>query len=392
MTDGQVLYAVLFLVYLADCFCWVGRRSVALVSPWLDRWRPTFGTPPFGNDKGSLLLVNPLLPLGRVIRSHLTAVAIAPEGICAANPQTLPGAERWDRAEDALAFADVSEVAADQSVLKINGRRFARCGGPAQARELAELIGRAAKASAKKREKLVRAYVESQYDAGAARTRLDRAVKVSRPALVVCNLFFVFLFAVAPVLVRFFGLAPLIWPVVGALYGLAAVVSVLFYLAHRSLYPDERGERVLDVVKMMLCPPLAIRAVDMLTADAAGRASPLVVATTLAPEESAAFIRHFVRDLANPLARGTADPLAERIAAWHLATHRELAVAHVERAAPEIAAALFEPPEREGESEVWCPRCLAQFSEDHGTCPDCEGVGLARFAGGPAEAKGEGNG
>ena len=64
MSDLQLLFLVLALLYGWECACWVGRGSVAIRS-WLGRrWRITHPGTLLGNQRGGFVFAHPLPPLG----------------------------------------------------------------------------------------------------------------------------------------------------------------------------------------------------------------------------------------------------------------------------------------------------------------------------------------
>ena len=392
MSDGQVLFLVLCLLYLSDCFFWIRRGTAAFVSPWGARWRAAGGTRLFGNDRGYPLFLNPLPPLDRVVLAHLAPVSISPRGVRAGTRQTLPGAEGGKRTAEALPFERIAKARADGPWLRIDGAKFARCGSPAQAREVAELIGRAAAVPENKREPLIRHWVAGRYSGKNAAAALAGADDAARPPRRMAVAFFVFLFAVAPAAAVVVGLVPTFYPLAALTVAFAVAMAVAFGFGHRSVFPGEGGDRAAHVAKMVLCPPAAIRAADALTAEAASSFSPLVVACELSADDHRAFAATFLRDLKHPLADDPADALAAEVATWYLDLERRQATKYVEKRHPRLLEEAFAPPAPEPGSASYCPRCRAQSADDAAQCPDCEGVALVPFAGGKAAGKGKADG
>lgn len=388
MSDVQLLYLVLCLLYLSDCFCWVRRQSLAFVSPWWRCWRVAMGSALFGNDRGGLLLLNPLPPLGRVFLAHLSPISLSPAGVCAANRQSLPGAVRPRQSGNAIAFERIERAAADGLLLKINGARFAGCGSARQAAGLAATINAVVALPAAEREAAISAHLAGQFAREKAAETLEQARSLTRPLSWWCLIFFVGLFVVAPILVIIFGLAYVIVPIVIFLYAFAVQIAILFHEAHKKLYGAEKQDRLTDVVKMILFPPAAIRAADRLNAEALSPFNPLVTAALLSPQDTAAFVESWLRDLAHPLRQELNDPPAVAIAAWYAARQLEQALAFVKRHDPPRAEAFSAAPEPAGASATYCPRCGEQFALEAGECPDCPGVELVPFTrSGTAEKK-----
>lgn len=384
ISDGQALLFVLVLLYLAECLIWVKKQSVAFVSTLGRRWRVATPVSWLGNANGALLVLNPLPPPGRVFLSHLLPVSISPSGVCAFNSQTLPsGARPATQTGEFVGFAEIRECSADGAYLVINGEKFAKCATPKQAKALAKVIAEVKAAKSSRREALVRSWVSKQFDAKEASGVWHEAEGAIGLIRWMCAMFFVYLFVAAPIVVTFYGLERLIIQIGATMVVLAIVVAIMFFRTHRRFYPAETQERLENFVKMILCPPVSLRAADVLTKHLLSEYSPVVVASVLAGPGSTSgsserqFVRSFVLDLQHPLKHESTDEKAVETIDWMNAEQLQACLKHVERAGYE---SLLGPTQREGDSVSYCPRCGVQFVVADGECPDCPGVELVAFA------------
>src|SRR6266436_10022644 len=102
-----------------------------------------------------------------------------------------------------------------------------------------------------------------------------------------CVLLFVFLFLMAPVLIRLRGLER-IWPVLLAyLIWSLAWIGWSFLRAHRALYPEHKEGRWQQMLVLALSPFSAIRANDVLSRDLFCAFHPMAVACVLLSKEDA---------------------------------------------------------------------------------------------------------
>ena len=366
--EGETLLFVLILLYLSECLIWVKRESVAFVSAWR-RWRLATPSSWLGNARGGLLFLNPLPPSGKVYLSHLSPVSISPSGVCAFNVQTLPSEARSPlHTGEFLPFGKIKEAGVDGSYLTINNERFAKCVTAKQARTLAGVIVEIAKAPTSKREGLARSWIAKQYSASEATTRLKEAQASIKPIQSLGLILFMFLFVFTPVLGFFFGLIKLIVPVAIVMVFLAVEIAVLFRRAHRQLYPAESSERLESMVKMVLCPPVAIRAADVLTKNSLAEFSPIVLAEVLAGDNERQFVRSVILDLKYPLKHELSDASAVETITW--AANERLRVCERYVLAP------IQPEEN---SMSYCPRCECQFVAAADECPDCPGVRVIKI-------------
>lgn len=378
ISDGQTLLFILALLYLTECLIWVKKQSVAFVSNSGKRWRVTTPKSWLGNSNGGMLLLNPLPPPGRVFLSHLLPISISPAGVCAFNSQTLPwGARSTTHAGEFVPFSAINKATTDGAYLLFNGEKFTRCVTPKQAKALADLITEVGAAKSSKRETVLRSSLAKQFDAKQAANVQREAEDADGPIRWLCSLSFVFMFVATPILVTIFGLERLIIPIAVAMVLLAAQTAFMFYRAHRKLFPRESQERLENVVKMILCPPVSLRAVDVLTRNVLSEFNPLVVANVLEGADEQRFVRGIVLDLQHPLLHEVTEEKALATVNWMGAEQLRLSREYVKQVGLEN---LFGPTERAGDSLSYCPRCSEQFVMTKGECPDCPGVALVAFS------------
>ena len=329
-----------------------------------------------------MLILNPLPPPGRVFMSHVLPVSISPSGLCAFNLQTLPSGSRpATQSGEFVSFDSIKKTSTDGAYLVVNGEKFARCATPKQAKALASIIDAVIAAKPARREALFRSWLTKQFDARAA-TRVWREAEESIGVIRwTCSIFFVFMFVGMPVLVTLFGLEQLIIPLAVGILALAVQIGILFFLAHRKLFPAESHERFESMAKMILCPPVSLRAADVLTRNLLAEFSPIVVANVLAGPGARQFAREFVLDLQHPLKHEVTDAKAVETIDWMNAAQLKACVEHVQRDGKITLESLLQAADREGESVSYCPRCGVQFVIGAGDeCPDCPGVGLVAFS------------
>jgi hypothetical protein len=375
MTDGETLLLILILVYLSDCLIWVKRESVAFISIWGGRWRLTVPASWLGNANGAVMFLNPVPPAGRIHLSHLLPISISPSGICAYNLQTLPSEARSPaQTGQFLPFNKIKTAATEGVYLVVNDEKFAKCATAGQAKMLDQLIREIVKASTTKRERILREWMQKQFAVDDAAARLKEGKAMIEPVQELSLILFLFLFVFTPTLTSIFGLMPLIIPVAVVMIVLAVLTGIMFFRAHKRLFPKEGSERFENLIKMILCPPVSIRAPDVLSRNLLADYSPIVLASLLAGSGEQQFVRSFVLDLQHPLKHEVSDEVAEKTMRW--AVDEQLNFCLERFLKPEDLRA---PSSREKDSISYCPRCRCQYVVSETDCPDCPGVALVAF-------------
>jgi len=381
MTDGQTLFVILSLLYLSDCLVWIGRRTVLFSSPWCRRWRASFADERFGNDDGSVALLNPFPPLGSNFFGQWAPISMSPSGVCAFTLQAFQGTGRPFQTGMVLAYEEISEPRADGKHLLLNGSRFVKCCTAEQAKSLAELIKRVSSEPTEKREKLIRESLIVQFAKEEAIKLLAQVSDLAAGMRWTCSAFFIFLYVITPILVSAFGLIRFVIPVTVVMLLSALFISVTYFRAHKALRPSQPHDRLSNLVKMILCPPVAIRAADLLTLNAMSRFHPVLLANLLLGSDSVEFTRAVISDLKHPIRHDLTDPRALSIVSWHAACDLDACTKFLEAQNPKILDNFLAPPSWDGVSSAYCPRCSCQFATRAGECPDCSGVELLPFSG-----------
>jgi hypothetical protein len=382
MGELESLLLVLALIYLSECLVWVPRGALAF-----DSWRGIrFGLRPSGawmsNQRGGLLLSNPLPPLGTVIIVPDLLLSLAPAAVFAYSSVCLdPAGRPWQTARH-LPFKEIRNVAVDGRKLLVNGELFLKASSTFSARRLAESLRSLRKTPEHERAAAIKQLLGEGLDAEKLSARWRDFQTRARPIRMLSNGLFVYLFlVVAPLILRFgfgqFGL----WLLAGML-AQTITIAVLFRRAHKSLYPDAGEERLKPFLTMLLAPPAAVRAPDVLARHLLEHFHPLVVARVLcSPDRFKSFARQTLLDLRYPLLPVCPTNVPEPVAAeqWFRAARREAAEKFVQRAGlkPDELTAMPEPTEPANQS--CCPRCGAQFVTRSGTCSDCGGRPLEPF-------------
>ncbi|MCE5228172.1 hypothetical protein LLG95_01065 [bacterium] len=378
MTDGQKLLLILGLLYLYDCLVWVPGRAVLFASAWIGRWRASFSSDfHLGNRDGGIGMLNPLPFLGGNFLSSGSPVSIAPAGVCAAVTDAF--ATRDAQSDSVLGYDEIAQSGTDGKYLVLNGARFARCADEGQAASVLELVRQIIKTPADRREHRIRREIAERFDKTAAAERLGRANQLARRLRWWCCALFVLIYAAAPAAALRFGVNAIVIPVAIAMLLAGWFITFLYIRAEKRLNSTPSHDRFSHVANMVLCPPAAIRAADSLTLRSMSCFHPLVVADLLLGDAFESFALRIIRNLKHPVQAGIADPKALEIIAWHARAQLGACVNYLKEQCSIEADDLLAPPQWDGVSAAYCPRCSAQYTVESGDCIDCHGIKLIPF-------------
>ena len=371
MTEVQVLFLILAGVYLLQCIGWAPLESEVLRISW--RFRAKIlphGLPlRFGHYK--LFLLNPFSPLaGAIICESFPSVRTSDEEFSAdSNPPKLSGvtSSRMIR----LNCQEKQQIRSAGKEVRSAGRVLFFAHSEACANFLAGVLDRVRKKSPQERDRAFEREFEKMFDTKKVALRLEEYKSHAAFLRTTCVLLFVFLFLMAPVLIRLRGLER-IWPVLLAyLIWSLAWIGWSFLRAHRALYSGQKEGRWQQVMVLALSPFSAIRANDVLLRDLFCAFHPLAVAWVLLSKED-------VRVQAERTLRQSLFRTDKDAASSDAAMRRALESFLAKNGMPQEE--LLRPPLREsGNCRTYCPLCLAQFVLAEGECPDCGEVQLKTF-------------
>lgn len=384
MGDLESLLLIIAAIYLTECAVWVRRSSVAAQQGPGGQWRLRHAGVVLGNAHGAVVMANPLPPLGTLLLSHPFPVSLSPQAMLSFTSVCLDAGGRPPQSARWLKYPEARTIGTEGSSVFVNETVFAKSPSSSAARRLAALMRELKSLSEKERAPAIRRALAATLDAKAVRKRWEEFQMRSPRLRSLGNVLFVYLFVIAPGLIWYFGLRHA-WPgVVAGLLVQTFSIGWHFWRAHGALYPGGSEERFTPFLTMLLAPPTAIRAHDLLARRLVENFHPLAVAEVFCP--GAPFqqlARRALLDLRFPVLPSTPSPEPDVVQTeeWFRGVLLEECEKAVERAGLKPSE-LTQPPARsESAHRSYCPRCDAQFVVEAGTCADCGGRALVAIPG-----------
>jgi len=381
MSDGQALLLVLGLLYLSECLIWLPRNSVAFVSPNGRLWRAVLASARYGNSQGALMFMNPLPPLSAVYLGHPLPVSFSPQHACAYISQAWTPVGRPKQTGSVVRYEDMDSVNASGKNVEVNGRLFVKCPSSHMAGQVAGILEKLASLPEPGRAEELKRILAKRFDSKGIRAAIEDCAERTRRLRALCNLLLVYLFLVAPLVAWRFGVTRALIPAAAVMLLTAAAVSVLFHRSHKLLYPAAREERITSLLKMVLCAPIAIRAVDLVSRERLSAFDPLAIASVLCQRpDFGKLARRVICDLQHPIRIALPDEDAAAAERWHRTALEDTLTEFLRESGMDVSA-LVKPPSPQDEScQSYCPRCECQYAVPAGECRDCEGIRLMPFS------------
>ncbi len=210
-------------------------------------------------------------------------------------------------------------------------------------------------------------------DAALLQRRLDLYNESAKPLFRAEGALVIHLFVVVPLVWSTVGIA-VAWPyLLAGLLVMHLCVLITFFRAHRHVFESSRGDRWSAAMPFLLAPPMATAAHMALTKPMARGLHPVAAAFPLCDDES-------FRELALDYVRRAEFPLSDPDPENPSETPAPMRGALRSLAERRLGPIELDAPQRESETaRTYCPRCLAEYSDESGTCADCAGVALKGF-------------
>jgi hypothetical protein len=385
MTDAQVLFVALGILYLWECLVWVPRGTVVFRRFGPRRAaRVHDGSRLPGPHVAGLLFSDPLPSFGLAAVTAWLPVSLSIRGVYSYVAFAFNPGGRHDQVERWEPFDHIRSIAVRERDVLVNDTLFVRAASPALAAHLAALVRDLRGRPEAERAARIEAEIERSFDDGAVRDLLARYDREAAPIRRLGAILLLHLFVVLPVVLWLRGLIAT-WPwLLGSTLALAAIVAWRYWVAHARLDPAGGVDRWGSAVAMVLCPPLAARAAVLLSRDRFALHHPLAVGAVLCDAADAGRLAAgLLLDARCPVAPPcpAEDPGAREAEGWYrdrVLRAMEGFVARTRGSADDLLSRVV--PERDG--RACCPRCRVQYRSTEGVCADCGGLLLQPIHGG----------
>jgi hypothetical protein len=379
MIEFWLLLAVFLILYIGECLVWVRAGAVGF-RLWSNPARALgIVTKPHVSPRSTVAVVFPFVFRNEIIVSSSLPILVAPEGI-ALDPMFISGAVR----DEFWAFEDIRHITTDERKIVINESTFFISSSESEAVATVDFLRRLKIKPPSERRTQIEKEIARRLDPKLADARLkeflDRTFTVSLSSLALL----IFVFILAPVAVRLFGLGATWRYLLGFLIFNALLIIWDFYRAHRELFGPEKTMPWSDIFTILLSPPAALRATKYLAKNFAYEHHPLALAAARCSAEdfralASITLRELLYSADSSGGNGASDDPAANFREWSRNAFRT-AVAKVVKDRGQNPDDLIASPLRESSNvQSYCPRCLSQFLIPEGVCTDCNRISLRRF-------------
>ena len=388
MSDLQLLFLVLALLYGWECACWINRGSVAFRSWWGWHWKAAHPGTLLGNQRGGFVFVHPLPPLGTIFTGTQFPLSQSPDAVLACVATSVNPTGRPVQNGNCFAWSEIKSIEARGKKVLLNGEPLFKASAPGFAAKMAQTLRQVRDGTKTEREKLIRQTLNQGFDTSQITQQWQEFKRQTSSLRLVTNALFIYLFAVSPLIIWRFGFQRT-WPfLLAVLLALTFAIAMLFRRGHKKFYPDAEDERFTHFLIIFLSPVTAIRACDALSRPLLEAYHPLALANVFCPTERfEAMARSYWREILCPALPicPREDRLALETERYWRAVLQDAAGQFLKRSGIDTDALNQPPLPADDTCLSYCPRCLAQFTAREGICVDCGGLALAPFAtAGPA--------
>lgn len=384
MTDGQLLFLIMALIYVGECLVWLPKGALACLKGMGSRARLKSAPSNFSSSKGGWVLASPFPPLGKVFVTRPLPVCLDENRfviftIESPNPGYRPEASsgigfEWD---------EIERITRDGKKILVNGNLLLKESSPEAAFRLAEFLREIWKAEKSQRRSLIASQLERSFN----ESRVARLIRFwERKTISLrfwCNILLLLLFGGIPACLIFYGPSLELLTCGLAALGTMFLIAFRFLALYKRCYPGLGFDRWQWFFLILLVPQQSMRAHDLLLKGVTAEFHPLAVADIALPEESERrqeTLGSLYRDLCFPLKWDS--QLATKEFETVSGYYRDFLFPAVEKFGirkGDEEKRWLEPVREEGEIS-YCPRCSERFlSEEVTHCHDCDGIPVQAF-------------
>lgn len=298
MSDGEQLLLVFSLIYLSGCLVWVNRRMVFFSSWFGGTWRVVVADYLWGNSSGRVYLLNPFPPLGFMFVTYLFPVSLSPTNIVAYNVQTVGNSGRPSQSGQMAPVVLSTSFSRRGSELIVDGKSFCNIGDVTTAHKLVVLLNKIKGCDETAREEAIHSFWAERLDVRNAKKQIRTVLTVSRPMRFLCSAAFFLFFAIIPLVSIRCGVDLAVVFGGAAMLLSALIICAAYFFCHRRHYPAFKEGIWGELMKMMLCPPSALRAGDLIMGKLSAPLDALPVAALLLNGSGReVFLKEYLADL-----------------------------------------------------------------------------------------------
>lgn len=375
MTDLQTLYLTFVVLWLVEGILWLPSTAVLFVTyPWAARLRAAGAH--LGGERGQLLMTDPWPGLALPIAGQFPGLWFSPDFVLRI---AHPASSHADSAGSTVPVDNLGAVQTDDDTLFLDGRPFVKLGSPLAAELAARLLCELQRSDSTERETCIRKHVRAMFDESEIAATRDQFGRHVLPLRILCPALLLWLLGAAPVLTYVLPLEISVLTILAGYAVLAVAIGVTAYRLSGVQGMTTRWQRVGLLIRILLYPPAAVRAVDSFGLNALAQYHPVALAGVVCrPPLFADFASKVLRHLTYPLAADTpaGSEVGAEALAWYREILREKVAACLLSHGIERTAALTWGLAIDQVGTSYCPRCLIVYDGDRGECSDCAGIRL----------------
>jgi hypothetical protein len=355
MTDGQWLFVLFTLLYLAECLRLVPAGAWLFASAGSRGWlRRAFAPLDFS---GRRVLLLPVLP---PLSAH-TVLMPWRQLPCEAGLEVL---NEGGQQEAMIVWADLKPVVVD-GALRLDAHHRVRFHHAGLAEKAAVMLRKWSGMKLEARERDFEKMARASLDEKVLMSHLAESAQLTRRLRGLAAVIFVLCFGIIPVIYRWFGDGVEVMWAAGLMLVMMWTQAVMFWRVAGRLKEGKVPYRFWKTLAMLFLPQFGLRASDHIIQARPLEMHPLAACASLPEPERLKLARQWWKSVCYSSAASSA--LQQRVfSAFWKQQHLDESL-------------LEQIPERQPGSTAYCPRCQSQFREADMLCQDCGGLPLKPF-------------
>ena len=379
MTDEQLFLIVFFLFYIAESVFWISRNQVAFTGKIFQKYFLQYPDKYIGNEKGGLILANPLLPSRLVFIAEPLPLSMDDTAVCSVSTYRLNfSAESKNNQVRLVNWNDITSVNTIDNEIHINGQLFTKCSSSDSAEKWARIIQKIKSTQKPDRNSLIKKSIMDSFNADEIIKSRSSFSRISFPLRMLCNLLTAYVFIIAPLIIIQYGLMYTILNIF-LLYVFFHLLTLITFIItkYKSKLRISKSDFITILIKVSLFPPALMHVNDYLSVKVMDKFHPLALGLELLPQNKfESMAKAWILKLKYPQYFQQLSEEKQKV----IQNFNQMEMDHIKSILSKykididklIAPKLSDDPNLKS----YCPRCHTEYAIDKGYCSDCNDMEL----------------
>lgn len=371
------LYIVILIIFIIESIVLIEENTFLIYSSWFF-FKASYKEGIYKWGKKYLKFLNPVLPFSDVFLTDFPIISYSPIGISSIKSNELKIESNQSAGRTFYTYDEIKIIHSEENKIYINDQLFTSCSSDVAAKFTVRFLKELKESDNESIEKKIDVYLNTIFDIKTLNSKYDSFDKSTIYLKVVTQIYWLYLFVILPLLLFKFNYFLIFEPLLFILIALHIITIILVYLTKISVYKkNPHYDFQSNFIKIILSPFAACWSNMILSKDYLTEFHPLVVLKKLIPAKDFVYYGgKIVREYKYCDENFSSNINENEIIKWNREKLDSKIVKFLNDNGDNLQAFILPFSKFNPAAKSFCPRCLAEYTFEDGTCADCEGINL----------------